>query len=457
MSLFDAICIIVGTIIGAGIFRTAPTIATFSESFGWMIGLWLFGGFITVLGALCFAELTTRFVDVAGGDYGFLKISYGKPVGFMFAWATFWIIRPGNIGAMALTFASYFDKVLGFGDEGSQIRMAIFTILAVLILSGINLIGLKQGKRIQNVLTVTKVLGIAAIIAIAFLSPVNDGNLTSAKTLTSAGSGMWLVALVFVMFSFGGWNDISFVATEIKSPERNLFRALIFGAVLVTTIYVTINCAFVAALGFENVAQSKAVATDVVQQSFGVESWVGQRGGQLIAALICISCLGAINGIIITSPRIYYAAGKDYPLLKSLGQWNLKRDQPWIATLAQAGVTIAFCLLCFQYEKPFDVILITSAPFFWAFLGMAGLSVIVLRYRRLDFAQENAFRVPLFPIEPLVLATACFAMTYASFKHMLEEELWLAMSAVFGMMFVGVLLGVLLSAKPSEFDNTADN
>lgn len=422
-----------------------------------MISLWLLGGLITVLGALCFAELTTRFVDLAGGDYGFLKLSYGGPVGFMFAWATFWIIRPGNIGAMALTFAAYFDQVLGNGEEGRQFRMAAFTILAVAVLSLINLIGLKQGKWLQNLLTVTKIVGITAIIAIAFLSPLNDADPVTANSLSSGNSGIWLLALVFVMFSFGGWNDISFVATEIKSPEKNLFRALIYGTLLVTTIYVVINWAFVAALGFDAVTQSEAVATDVVQQSFGVESWVGRRGGQLMAGLICISCLGAINGIIITSPRIYYAAGKDYPILKLLGQWDSVRDQPWVAAISQAAVTIAFCLLCFQYKNPFDVILIASAPFFWAFLGLVGISVIVLRYRHFELANSDAFKLPLYPVEPLVLSVACFAMTYSSFKHMLEQKLWLAMFSVFGMMLIGILLGLYLPVKPSKLDVQNDN
>ena len=457
VSLFDAICIIVGTIIGAGIFKTAPSIANFAGSYSVMILLWLVGGLLTVIGALCFAELTTRFSNVAGGDYGFLKMAYGKHIGFLFAWATFWIIRPGNMGAMALTFAGYFDEVFGGGPFDDQWRIAFYTILSILVLSCTNLIGLKQGKKIQNVLTVAKVVGIASIILVAFLMPAPNANEGSIANTASPSNSNWLLAMVLVMFSFGGWNDISFIATEIKKPEKNLFRALILGCVLVTTIYVIVNIAFSTSLGFESVAQSKAVATDVIQNSMGRESWFGEKAAKIVAALICISCLGAINGIIITSPRIYFAAGRDYPLFGSLGAWDTKRNQPWIATSVQAVVTIAFCILCFQYKDPFEVIVVSSAPFFWSFLGLAGLSLIVFRRRNSNESQEKKyFQTPLFPLEPLVLATACFAMAYSSLNHMMAMDYWLAFIAVVVTMVIGAILSVLIRFEPSTFHNDDD-
>lgn len=162
LTLFDAVSIIVGTIIGAGIFQTAPEIASLSGSFLWSVVLWVFGGLLTLIGALCFAELTTSHHEAVGGDYVYLKLAYGRPVGFMFAWAAFWIIRPANIGAMAMVFASYFDQLM---PTGLQLPYAV---LAVLLLSGANLIGLKQGKWVQNVLTVAKIAGILGIVALAF-------------------------------------------------------------------------------------------------------------------------------------------------------------------------------------------------------------------------------------------------------------------------------------------------
>ena len=451
-----------GTIIGAGIFQTAPIIARHAGNFTALISLWLLGGLVTVIGALCFAELTTRFRDLPGGDYGFLKLAFGRPLAFMFAWATFWIIRPGNIGAMAFTFAIYFDQLLGFATTGdgkpAQLRHALFAIAAVLLLSLASLIGLKQAKWIQNLLTAAKVIGILAICGLAFLAPASQG--MSTQLVGDSGSegieSMWLLAMVFIMFSFGGWNDLSFVATEIRNPEKNLFRALILGSLAVTAIYALINIAFVFSLGYDSVVGSSAVATDVVKNSLGPDNWIGNRCTQLIAGLICISCLGAINGIVITSPRIYYAAGRDFEAIRVLGKWDGQRNQPWIATALQAIVTIGLFSLCFRYDEPFKVIVTASAPFFWTFLGLAGLSLIVLRYRAPKQPNNQAdgnFRVPMYPLEPLILATVCFLMTYSSIQYLISEKLWSAGGVVGGLMVAGILLGVTLKANSETNDS----
>ena len=449
LSLLDGVCIIVGTIIGAGIFQAAPDIARFAGGFEVLIGLWLLGGLITVIGALCFAELSSRFSDVPGGDYGFLKLAFGKPIGFMFAWATFWIIRPGNIGAMALTFATYFDRLLGFdhADDLSANRQAWYAIGAVVLLSSTSLIGLKQAKWIQNLLTFAKVGGIVLIGMLAFFSPASQGIDLTAPTPVSTGlatDSAWLLAMVFIMFSFGGWNDLSFVSTEIKHPERNLFRSLVIGSIAVTTIYIVINIAFVFGIGYDSVRNSSAVATDVVSRSLGADSWIGSRGSQIISGLICISCLGAINGIIITSPRIYYAAGRDFQLLQALGKWNHERDQPWLATMVQAFVTIGLFCLCFRYENPFGVIVVVSAPFFWTFLGLAGISLVFLRKKFPSPNDKTVFRTPFFPVEPIVLAIACILMAYASINHLISERFWVATGVVVSMMVIGICLGLVL-------------
>ena len=449
LSLFDAVCIVVGTIIGAGIFQTAPDIATFSGSFRTLILLWIAGGALTIIGALCFAELTTRFKETIGGDYGYLKNAYGRPLAFLFAWSTFWIIRPGNIGAMAITFAGYFNQLLGITNEdGSGSWTLIVAIAAVLTLSAVNLIGLNQGRWTQNLLTVAKVLGILAIVAISFLfgsgevaeQATDSGNPVSASPV----SANWLLAIVFIMFSFGGWNDMSFIANEVKDPDRNLFRTLVFSAVVVTAIYLIINIAFVHTLGFAGTSGSKTVATDVIRTAIGEETQIGRQATRIIAGLICISCLGAINGIIITSPRIYYAAGRDYSALRFVGRWNEKRNQPWLATLLQAVVTILLFLLCFQYENPFNVILVASAPFFWAFLGLTGLALIVLRYKVKTSQEEDYFRVPFYPIFPIVLAIACFAMTGSAVQYLIAKAYWGAGGTILCILLVGVFLSLVL-------------
>ena len=439
LSLFDAICIIVGTIIGAGIFKAAPLIAKSTNGFAELIGLWIFGGLITIAGALCFAELTTRFPNLLGGDYGFLKLAFGKTVGFLFAWATFWIIRPGNMGAMAITFAIYFSQMLYGKEGGGNSSIEWFAVAAVVALSLINLVGLKKGTWIQNILTLTKILGLVLIFILGCVAPVGQQEIW--QTDVAGAKANWLLAMVFIMFSFGGWNDLSFVAAEIKQPQKNLFRALVFGTLTVTSLYLLANVAFALALGFEGMVETETVATDVVRHAFGAESSLGQRGAQIVAALICISCLGAINGIIITSPRIYHAAGRDYRMLRMLGHWSESSGQPWIATALQAVVTIGLFCLCFQFDDPFEVIIVVSAPFFWTFLGLVGIALIVLRIRIKD---ATGFRTPLYPLEPLILTVSCFAMAYASAKHVFDEGYFTAAGIVTGLMVLGLLFGLTL-------------
>lgn len=177
---------------------------------------------------------------------------------------------------------------------------------------------------------------------------------------------------------------------------------------------------------------------------------LGKNSARIIAALICVSCLGAINGMIITSPRIYYAAGRDYQALGVIGSWNQRRNQPWLATLLQAVVTILLFLLCFQYENPFRVILVVSAPFFWAFLGLTGIALIVLRGKNAIADSDHAFRVPLYPLPPLILAAACLAMMWTAIEFAISEKYWGAGSAICGIMILGIILSLILS--PSRAD-----
>lgn len=445
LTLFDAVCIIVGTIIGAGIFKTVPKVASLAGDMHWMILLWVLGGTLTVIGAMCFAELTTTNAEDVGGDYVYLKKAYGRPFGFMFAWAAFWIIRPANIGAMAITFATYFEQIVPTG------YLLLYAIVPVCFLSLANLAGLRQGTWIQNVLTVVKVLGILAIVVLAVGNPTEVSNWSNPKPPADV-SGGWLLALVYIMFTFGGWNDISFVAAEIKRPEKNLFRSLIFGSLIVTGVYIAISFAAAAAIGFESLASSKAYAVDVVRSALGDGNDFGPYSARLVAALVCISCLGAINGIMLTSPRIYYAVGRDYSMLGMLGQWDEQRNQPWQATVAQAIVTILLFSLCFRYENPFHVIVEISAPVFWLFLGVTGLALIVLRYKNSAGKSEKdfAYRVPFYPLPPIILAIVCFAMTYSSLNYVIGKRYYISGGLVAGILVFGIPLSLVLRSSGSK-------
>lgn len=444
LSLFDSVCIIVGTIIGSGIFATAPFIASNTNSFGLLIAIWVVGGVAALVGACCFAELMTTNQDAIGGDYVYLKKAYGRPVAFMFAWAAFWIIRPGNIGAMAMIFAQYFKSVVPLGSWD----LVIYALGAVILLSITNLVGLRFGKGAQNLLTSAKVIGILAIVILALLKPAEDLDLPNGQTTIRS---LW-VAMVLVMFTYGGWNDISFVTGEIRDPKKNLFRSLLLGTLTVTVIYVAVNIAYVVGLGYPNMAGSSAVATDLARQALGEDSALGQRSSQLIAFLVCISCLGAINGMILTSPRIYYAVGRDVRPLKFLSQWSRQRDAPWQAIVLQTVVTIGLILICLKFTNAFEVIVVVTAPYFWAFLGITVIALIVLRIRTgfqpsSDDPQAGIFRVPLYPLPPLFFAAICFGLLYNTINYLFAQGYGIPFAVVSGVMAVGVLLSFLFTAK----------
>lgn len=450
LSLLDSICIIVGTIIGAGVFRTASDVAQLTPNSTFMIGIWVVAGIMVLVGAACFVELTTRFPEEAGGDYAYLKKAFGHPVAFMFAWAAFWIVRPANIGLMAIVFADHFAQLIdslplfeAFTPWQLKVGAALF---AIGLLTAFNLFGLQQGKLAQNVLTIAKVAGIGVIIALAFANPIGSSEAVAvaptAGTASWSFSALWL-ALVLVMFSFGGWNDLALVANEIREPKRNLWRALIFGIGIVTLVYVLFNVSLAIGLGQEGMAASGKPAIRLVEKAMGNSGFLAERASDLVAALVCISCLGAINGMIITSPRIYYAVGRDYPLLGFLARWNEEKSCPWQAIVLQAVVTIGLLALCAGYKNNiFLVLAVASAPYFWSFLGATVLTLFHFRSR--EESKGEHFRVPLFPFEPIFFAMVCGGLVYSSIMHVIDEGHLFIAIAIGGMMLVGVILGFLL-------------
>ena len=455
LSLLDSICIVVGTIIGAGVFGTVAKVANLTPNLTMMIGMWVAAGVVVLIGAACFIELTTRFPDEAGGDYAYLKKAYGKPIAFMFAWSAFWIVRPANIGIMATLFGIYFSQIItaipGLSEIPPTILQIVSSILAIVALTAGNLVGIKKGKLTQNILTIAKVAGIGLIILLALTHPLREAA-APVEPVWEVKS-LWL-ALVYVMFSFGGWNDMAMIANEIRSPEKNLWRCLIFGVGLVTLVYVLFNIALAVGLGQSGMAASKAPAIDLVRMALGGEGFFADRAQELVAALICTSCLGAVNGMIITSPRIYYAAGRDYPALGFLAKWNAERGCPWQAILLQAVVTISLILFCLTFKlvaiQIFDVLLVASAPYFWTFLGATTLSLLVFRSR--EKSKGTHFRLPLFPFEPIFFAIVCVGLTYYSIDHLIEEGHQMIALAIGGMMLVGVVLGVVLKTNKEKVD-----
>ena len=386
LSLFDSTCLIVGIIIGAGIYEVAPTVAQGTSTWWGFLAIWGVGGLISLCGALGYAELATAFPQ-QGGDYVYLGRAYGRPAGFLFGWMQLAIVRPGDIAGMAFIFATYIKTV--WDPWATPLGLSIYAAVAVAVLTLINVLGVSEGKWTQNVLTCVKVLGLLAVVTIAFSAPA------SARPVQVIGDAPLSLALILVLFTFGGWNEMAYVAAEVKNPNRNIVRALVLGTVAVTMLYLLVNGAFLYALGLDGIANSEAVAADAVAAVFP------RIGGNLIAALVCVSALGATNGLIFAGARISYAMGADHAAFRPLGKWHPRKGTPARALLLQGLLAIVLIFLLGSFV---NAVLYTAAAVYSFYLATS-LAVIVLRFREPHI--ERPYRVTGYPLPTLFFCVVC--------------------------------------------------
>jgi amino acid transporter len=438
LTLLDSTSIIVGIIIGAGIYRSTPTIASLAPNAFWLIALWLLGGLLSFVGALCYAELATAYPH-EGGDYVYLTRAFGRPVGFLFAWSQLWIVRPGSIGAMAYAFAEYANQIWPRAEGTTATYVLVsYAATSIVILSAINMLGVREGKSTQNVLTAAKILGLAAIVLIGVFCYQEPTALPSSAVVASSSSfrlADFGLAMIFVLFTYGGWNEMAYVGAEVKHPERNILRALVLGTLAVTVIYVLVNLAFLHALGLSGTRHSTAAA-DVLQLAIG--PWAGHA----ISLLICISALGAINGQIFTGARIYYAMGVDHHLYRWLGQWNARRGTPVRSLVIQGLITLALAVWFGLTRNGFDGMVKFTTPAFWFFLMLVAVSLFVLRRRDKDVTR--LFRVPGYPMTPILFGLSSAFMVYSSVAYAVEHGSW---EAIWSIAILAIGVGLSLVKK----------
>ena len=322
LTLFDSTSIIVGIIIGVGVYQNAPMIARGAQV-GWgLAGVWVLGGLLSLCGALGYAVWPRPFPR-QGGDYVYLSRAYGPWAGFLFGWMQLAVVRSGDIAVMAFAFATYAWTLC---DPWAGVELAlpqqVYAAAAVFVLTVINVADVTAGKWTQNGLMVVKILGILAIVAAGAVEPFPLG-----------------VALILVLFAYGGWNEMAYVAAEVKDADRNIVRALVLGTVAVIALNLALNGAFVYGLGYAGLSNSNAVAAEVVSAAFPAAA------GRLVSALICISALGAVNGLIFTGARISFAAGTDHRAFRLLGVWGEKTGTPARALLLQGALAIGLVLV----------------------------------------------------------------------------------------------------------------
>ena len=421
LGLHDVIGIIVGIIIGSAIFRTPSDIAGLLGSGYWIIAIWVIGGLFSFIGGLCYAELASAYPK-EGGDYFFLQHTYGRWAGFLYAWGRLWVIHSGNIAMMASIAGIYGALLFPFPHAEK-----ILAILAIILFTIINCLGLRLGKWTENVLAAAQVIGLAAVIIVGFFfsSAIGHTEISQASTATTLPAwGSFFLAFIFVQLAYGGWSDCAFVAAEVKQPEKNIFRALMIGIAIVVAVYCLVNMAVLFALGPQGMASSKAVMTTVMEGSLGT------LGGNFISLIIVICALASVNGMILVGGRIYHPFGKDHTLFRFLGQWNENASVPLAAFIMQ-GIVAIVLLMSGTFEK---LVIFTSSAH-WFFMTFVGISLIILRFREADVPRP--YRVPLFPILPLLYILVCCMLLYSSFsyaKSITPYGAWIG----FGLVFSGL-------------------
>jgi APA family basic amino acid/polyamine antiporter len=414
LSVFDAVAMIVGLIVGAGIFGTPAIVAGASGGEGMMIAAWVAGGVFAIIGALSYAELSTAFPS-AGGEYHFLQRAYGRSLAFLYGWARMTVIVAGSIAVFAYLFGDYMSRVVNLGPYSS----AIWAAVVVGALTIVNYLGIREGKNTQNVFMVLEVAGLVLIVITGLL--LAPAPAASAPAAAATGQPWYMgagvaTAMLFVLFTYGGWNDAAYISAEVRDRDRNMVRALLISISLVTVLYVLVNLAYLKGLGYEAMARSDAVAADLLKAAWG-------GGGEaLISFMIAVAALTSVNGSIIVGARSNYALGRDWPVLGFLGHWHEASGSPRTAMLVQGAIALALVALGAIQNAGFKGLVEYSLPVFWGFFLLTGIALFVLR--RKEPNAPRPFKVPGYPVVPAIFVLMCAYLLYSSIAYHRTHAMW---------------------------------
>ncbi len=420
LGLVDATALVVGCTIGAGIFRMAAPIAGQLSTVGLVMAIWIIGGLVSFCGALCYAELGAAYPRT-GGDYVYLSKAYGPAVGFLFGWTKLFTERIGTIAILGFVFAEYLGFLFNYGPIGTRLAATG----AILFLSGANILGIEVGKGFQNVLTALKILGLSVIVGLGFASGQGDPTLlrpwwpesVGLKTFQAMG-----VALVFVLWTYGGWAESTYVAEEMKNPRRTLPWSILFGLGLVTALYLLVNWVYLLYIPLNQMPGRPLVAAEVMR------AILGPLGGGATALMVACSAFGALNGFILTSGRILLALGRDHSLFSRLAEVS-----PWLATPAWALAFNGLAALGLVWTGTFDQIVTYSTVVISIFFAMTAFAVILLRIR--DPETPRPYRVWGYPVTPILFVLA-IGLFVVDVTFMQPQEALLG----FGLLALGVPL-----------------
>jgi APA family basic amino acid/polyamine antiporter len=424
LSVFDGVMMLVGIVVGIGIFKTPALVAANSGSGATFIGLWVLGGLIALVGALCYAELGSSHAS-SGGEYHFLSKAYGEKLGMLFGWARCTIIQPGAIAAVAFVYGEYISEVINLG----RYSFAIHGALAVAVLTCVNLLGLREASWTQNLFAILAITALVLVILAAFYVGPQPASAVVAKAPAApfAAAGF---AMVFIMLTFGGWNESAYLSGELRDVKRKMAPTLIWSILVITALYVLVNLGYLWVFGLQGLRDSKAVGADLMRLV------AGSGGAIVLSLMITATALSTLNATIFTGARGYQALGQDLPWLGYLSEW--KGDKPANALLTQSALTLILIGFGALARDGFETMTGYTAPAFWGFLFLVGVSVYVFRSRG-DVAKDG-FKIPLYPVLPAIFCAACLWMCWSGINY----ALFLWSKSGYGIAGIGAILGILV-------------
>jgi APA family basic amino acid/polyamine antiporter len=420
LGIWAAVSIVIGTVIGSGIFRVPQAMTQNAGSVGMVFVVWIVGGILTMAGALTYAELASMLPG-AGGEYVYLTEAYGPMWGFLYGWTQMWVAKSGSIATLATAFFEYsgnfwpelehvfFRIPLPLGER-TPLNVSygqIFAIVVILVLAVVNYFGVKVGGDLQVAVTVVKV----GLIAFIILAGILHGNTAESHAPvaipTTAG---FFVALVAALWAYDGWNNVGMVASEVKNPQRNLPRALIGGSLAVMIIYLLANIAYFLVLSPMSVAGHKLVAAEMMRRI------QGQTGANWVSLAAMISIFAALNGSILTGARVPYAMARDGSFFRSVAYVHPRFRTPGVSILLLSAWS-AILVLSGRYDQLYTYVIFAS----WILYAMAAASVIVLRKKRPDLARP--YRTLGYPVVPILFVAAAFLLEVFTLKDSPRESI----------------------------------
>jgi APA family basic amino acid/polyamine antiporter len=393
LTAFDATMIVMGGIIGSGIFVNPAEVARRVTSPGLSTLAWSIGGLIALVGGFVYAELAARRPQV-GGQYAYLRDAYHPIVAFLYGWTLLLVVQTGGMAGSALVFGRYARELIGPGAPEW-----VWASVALMVLTAINCVGVKAGSNVQSFFMILKLLVIAVVIACGlFLFKATAPATQTAATGTSFGV---ITALVPIMFTYGGWQTASFVSGEMRDPQRDLAKGLIFGVIGVVTVYLLVNTSFLAALGFGGLAASSAPASDVMR------TVLGDRGARFIAAGVALSTVGFLSQSMLTAPRVYFAMARDGLFFRKIGELGESSRVPVAAIVLQGITASVIAIVGRRFEHVLSYVVAIDTLVF----GLTGAALLVFRHRE---PKAASIRVPLHPLSTLLFVGACWAIAIAT-------------------------------------------